>query len=75
MTSAELFIGTKKVKLAGKTRAQLEHLLQLAQIEKTNYARASQHYPPGRKLKHAEPFMQRLDGNIEAIQQALAQTP
>lgn len=69
-----LFIGTKKIKLAGKTPAELEHLLQLAKIQKTNYARACEHYPPDRMMKHAVPFLKRLDDNIAAIEFVLSQS-
>ncbi len=71
MTAGELFIGSKKVKLAGKTPAKLEHLLQLARIEKTNYERACANYPPERMMRHAKPFLQRLDDNIAAIEAAI----
>jgi hypothetical protein len=51
MDAADIFIGSKKVKLEGKTRAQLEHLLQQAQDMQRRYDFISRNYPPDRREK------------------------
>ncbi len=71
MTVAEIFIDAKRVKLAGKTLAQLEHLLQLAKDQKRRYDITTKNYPPDRMEKYGKPFYERLNENIAAIEAAI----
>lgn len=71
MKATEIFIDAKRVKLGGKTLAQLEHLLQQAKDQKRRYTITIQNYPPDRMEKHGLPFMKRLDSNIAAIEAAI----
>lgn len=71
MTTAEIFIDTKKVKLTGKTLAQLEHLLQQAKDQRRRYDITTKNYPSDRMERFGKPFYARLDGNIAAIEAAI----
>ncbi len=71
MKVAEIFIDSKRVVLAGKTRAQLEHLLQLAKDQKQRYDITVRNYPSDRMEKYGKPFYAKLDGNIAAIEAAI----
>lgn len=68
MIEESIFIGRKEIKLSKKTAAELEHLLQLAKIEKDNYAMVIRNYPPDRMIRCGIPYMKRLDDNITLIQ-------
>jgi hypothetical protein len=71
MTAAEIFIDAKRVKLAGKTLAQLEHLLQLAKDQRRRYDLTTKNYPADRMERLGKPFYARIDGNIAAIEAAI----
>ena len=67
----DIFINGKKYSTKNKTRAQLEHMLQLARDEVRRYEEAIKNYPPDRMEKHGKPFLARLKSYVNEIQQAI----
>jgi hypothetical protein len=65
------FINGKKVRLAGKTLAQLQHLLQLAQDQVKRYEQAIVNYPPNRMENYGKPHLARLQDTVNSLQTAI----
>lgn len=74
MKLEDLFINGKKLKLEGKTRAQLEHLRRLAQDEVRRYKKAIQNYPPERMERAGKPHLAKLERTIAVIDDAITKT-
>jgi len=67
-----LFINGNKVVLAGKTQAQLQHLLQLAKDQVERYARAIENYQPRRMEMYGRSYQARLQNVVDRITQRIA---
>lgn len=50
------------------TKEKLEHLLQLAKIDLSNYKNASKNYPEDRMTKFGIPMLTKLENVIDEIQ-------
>ncbi len=42
------------------SKSELEHFIQLLEIDIKNYERSCKHYPPDKALKYGKPYMDRL---------------
>lgn len=70
--SDKIYIGTKQVKnLHLQTASKLEHLLQLAEIEISNYEVLLKNYPEQRLEAFGIPHLNRLRYTREVIQEAI----
>lgn len=71
--SEKLYVGTKQIKnLHLQSAAKLEHLLQLAEIEISNYEVVLKNYPERRLEAFGIPNLNRLRFTRDIIQEALA---
>ncbi len=54
-----------------KSKENLEHQIQLKKDEIIRYEKAIVNYPPDRMEKYGEPFLQRLNNELQILQNQL----
>jgi hypothetical protein len=69
--STSFFINGKKYSTEGKSLAQLEHMLQLANDEVTRYKRTISNYPAERLEKFGIPHLNKLQSAVATIEKAI----
>lgn len=70
--SIDVKIGNRLYKaIGGYTIAQLEHMLQLSQIEMDNFKKIISNYPPDRLANCGTPFLKSMEGMHDTVQKVL----
>lgn len=62
------YAGIGELIVAKETTTNIDHHIQLKQIEIANYQNAIKNYPPDRMLRHGKPHLAKLQNELVSLQ-------